>query len=142
MNGQNKQWTVKPPMAARLVAALSIVGLFVFAFFLGGRFSPWQRRLIALLIEIPGVISLIYVLILDWRKRRNLQESPARTIELSERHPRIAELVPVAIMIPLLFALASAFAWLESVSAWLRWPVAGVALFLGYFAITTIFAAV
>ena len=79
MNGQNKPWTVKPPMAARLVAALSIVGLFVFAFFLGGRFSPWQRRLIALLIEIPGVISLIYVIILEGRRRRNLQRSNGMT---------------------------------------------------------------
>jgi len=74
MSQQNKQWTVKPPMAARLVVALSIVGLFVFAFFLGGRFTPWQRRLIALVIVIPGVISVI---ILEWRRRRNLQRPTA-----------------------------------------------------------------
>ena len=42
-------------MAVRLVAALSLVGLFVFAVFLaaggGGHFTPWQRRLIAVLID-------------------------------------------------------------------------------------------
>jgi len=74
MSRQNKQ-SIKAPMAARLVAALSIVGEFVFAFFLGSRFTPWQRRLIALVIVIPGVISVI---ILEWR-RRNLQRSNGMT---------------------------------------------------------------
>jgi hypothetical protein len=78
MSRQNKQ-SIKHPMAARLLAALSLVGLFVFAVFLaaggGGHFTPWRRRLIALLIEIPGVISLIYVIILERRHRRNLQRS-------------------------------------------------------------------
>ena len=67
MSGQNKQ-SMKPPMAAQLVTALSIVGVFVFAFFLGWRFTHWQRILIAYVISSPAVILIIIV---EWRSRRN-----------------------------------------------------------------------
>ena len=82
MSRQNKQ-SIKHPMAARLLAALSLVGLFVFAVFLaaggGGHFTPWQRRLIAVLIDIPALICLIYAIILERRRRRNLQRSNGMT---------------------------------------------------------------
>ncbi len=80
MSRQNNQWTVKPPMAARLVVALSIVGLFVFVLFLGGRFTRWQRCLIAYVIEIPAVIAVIIV---ERRRRRK----PAKVQRYDKDHP-------------------------------------------------------
>lgn len=69
ISAQTKEFP-KPPLAARLIAALSIAGLFVFAIFLGRRFTHWQRILVAYAILSPAVISVIIV---EWRRRRKPQ---------------------------------------------------------------------
>jgi hypothetical protein len=55
ISGSNKEFP-KPPLAARLAAALSVVGLFIFVLFLGWRFTHWQRILIAYVILSPAII--------------------------------------------------------------------------------------
>jgi len=62
---------MKPRLiAARLIAALAFLVIFVGLFFVGWRWTIWQRRLFAFVTLSSGLVSVI--IILNWPNRRNL----------------------------------------------------------------------